>query len=264
MSEKEKKAWLISIGNRVAKKRQEMGLTQEQFADKYSYARTTIAKLEAGLRDFKSTEIVELAKILNVSTDYLLGKDRGKTPEINEIVEKTGLTPTAVEILSKWAAWADAGEVSSVNKETIQARQKILSFLIKHEEAILKGEGEPVGLLSYLYCRLFANLYFPLFRSNDAIEKELHERALALKESKGRELTAAEKTALTFEILDYDMILEAVPLVLAGGNKRLHKAILDSKELSKIYDSGIIEALGKLRKIAENKEKNGKHNKTHK
>ena len=61
------------IGKRIASLRKKKGLTQEQLAEKHGYARTTLGKMEAGLRDFKSTEIIALANYFNVSTDYLLG-----------------------------------------------------------------------------------------------------------------------------------------------------------------------------------------------
>ena len=83
MNENESNKNLKSIGYKVKSAREEMGLTQEQFADKYGYARTTIAKLEAGIRDFKSTEIIALSEQLNVSTDYLLGKTNIKNPDMN-------------------------------------------------------------------------------------------------------------------------------------------------------------------------------------
>jgi transcriptional regulator with XRE-family HTH domain len=61
-----------NIGARVKEGRTALGLTQEQFADKYNYPRTTIAKIESGIRDIKSAEIVLLAEQLGVSCDYLL------------------------------------------------------------------------------------------------------------------------------------------------------------------------------------------------
>ena len=80
---------LIAIGNRVKVVREAMDLTQEEFANRYGYARTTLAKLEAGLRDFKSTELVTLAEQLNVSCDYLLGSSHAG--ELTKIMLKITL-----------------------------------------------------------------------------------------------------------------------------------------------------------------------------
>jgi transcriptional regulator with XRE-family HTH domain len=102
MRDKENKSPLELIGERVQLKRKEMGLTQEQFAEKYGYPRTTLAKLEAGLRDFKSSELLALAEQLGVSCDYLLGRTRVEAPDdfIQEAVKRLGLSEAALRELS--------------------------------------------------------------------------------------------------------------------------------------------------------------------
>ena len=68
-----KKHELAAIGGRIEALRKGKGWTQEMLADKLKIARNTLTKLEGGFRDFKSTEILNVAKVLEVSTDYLLG-----------------------------------------------------------------------------------------------------------------------------------------------------------------------------------------------
>ena len=101
MSENENKARLMEIGGRVKLEREKMGLTQEQFADKFGYPRSTVGKLEAGLRDFKSTEILTLAEQLGVSCDYLLGRTMVTAPDsfIQEAVTRLGLSEQALRFL---------------------------------------------------------------------------------------------------------------------------------------------------------------------
>jgi len=122
MSENENKRRLMSIGNRVKLRREKMGLTQEQFADKYGYARTTLAKLEAGLRDFKSTEIIALAEQLKVSCDYLLGRSRAAAPDdfIQEVVSRYGLTEQALQLLECLNSSLD---IDIAEKERISTKQ---------------------------------------------------------------------------------------------------------------------------------------------
>ena len=64
---------LLEIGERIEALRNEKGWTQEMLAEKLNIARNTLTKLEGGFRDFKSTEIISIAKTLGVSSDYLLG-----------------------------------------------------------------------------------------------------------------------------------------------------------------------------------------------
>ena len=101
MSENENKQRLLSIGQRVKAKREKMGLTQEEFADRYGYPRSTLAKLEAGLRDFKSTEILKLASELDVSCDYLLGRTLAAAPDefTQKIVDQYGLDEQTLSVL---------------------------------------------------------------------------------------------------------------------------------------------------------------------
>jgi transcriptional regulator with XRE-family HTH domain len=91
-----------NIGARVKERRTALGLTQEQFADKYNYPRTTIAKIEAGIRDTKSAEIVLLAEQLGVSCDYLLGRQVVKAPDelAQAVNELYGLSESAINRLS--------------------------------------------------------------------------------------------------------------------------------------------------------------------
>jgi len=101
MNDKSNKSPLELIGERVQAKRNELNLTQEQFAEKYGYPRTTLAKLEAGLRDFKSTELLTLAEQLGVSCDYLLGRKMIKAPDnITQAAnERYGLSEEALKNL---------------------------------------------------------------------------------------------------------------------------------------------------------------------
>lgn len=94
---------LKEIGWKISKVRQNMDLTQEEFADKFGYARTTLAKLEAGLRDIKSTEIVELAEKLGVSCDYLLGRTMAAAPDnlVQEMVDRYGLNEDTLKTLKR-------------------------------------------------------------------------------------------------------------------------------------------------------------------
>ena len=94
---------LQGIGVRIGQVRQEMGLTQEEFADKIEYARSTLAKLEAGIRDIKSTEIVELAEKLGVSCDYLLGRTMATAPDnvVQEMVDRYGLNEDTLKTLKR-------------------------------------------------------------------------------------------------------------------------------------------------------------------
>ena len=60
------------LGNKIAHKRKDLGMTQTDFADKLSVTRQTVSRWEAGTVMPDIDKISDIASILNVSCDYLL------------------------------------------------------------------------------------------------------------------------------------------------------------------------------------------------
>lgn len=84
-----------NIGDRIKLLRKEMELSQVQLAQRLGVDRSTISKYECGERQVPIGSIVPLAKILRVSTDFLLGNSDQRNidnkityADINEILEK--------------------------------------------------------------------------------------------------------------------------------------------------------------------------------
>lgn len=67
--------------DRLTKLRKELGLTQEDFAQKIGYTRTAISAWEIGRNEPSNADTVKIAEFFNVSTDYLLGKSDIRNPE---------------------------------------------------------------------------------------------------------------------------------------------------------------------------------------
>ena len=70
------------VGPRIAKRRSELGWTQEEFATQcqlrgFDVSRATISQIEARLRCVKDGELLKIARVLKVSTDYLFGLTAG-------------------------------------------------------------------------------------------------------------------------------------------------------------------------------------------
>lgn len=63
----------MNVGDRIKKRRLELGLTQEELAKKAGYkSRSSINKIEVS-RDLPLTKVQEVARILDCSPSYLLG-----------------------------------------------------------------------------------------------------------------------------------------------------------------------------------------------
>ena len=64
---------MIEIGNKIKKLREDYNLSQTQLAKQLGYDQTLIAKWESNDRTPNLECVVKIAKIFNITTDYLLG-----------------------------------------------------------------------------------------------------------------------------------------------------------------------------------------------
>ena len=83
-----------TIGSRIRVARKEMGYTQEELAALLYMKKTTICKYEKDLHDIPSSVIIQLARILHTSPNYiLLGevKEEGWMEEMYELMENIKL-----------------------------------------------------------------------------------------------------------------------------------------------------------------------------
>ena len=68
------------LGNKIAQKRKDMGMTQIEFADALSVTRQTVSRWEAGTVMPDIDKIGDIATLLGVTCDYLL-KDEIETEQ---------------------------------------------------------------------------------------------------------------------------------------------------------------------------------------
>lgn len=61
------------IGEKISKRRTELGLTQEELADRMGYkSKSSINKIELGLNDIPQSKVVKFSEVLNCSIAYLM------------------------------------------------------------------------------------------------------------------------------------------------------------------------------------------------
>lgn len=87
---------MSSLGDNIKNRRIELGLSQEELADKLGYkSRSTIAKIESGINDLTQSKIAAFAKVLNTTRSQLMG-DSDKcavvSPAANDL-SKYGIHP---------------------------------------------------------------------------------------------------------------------------------------------------------------------------
>lgn len=67
------------IGNRIKECREDLGLTQEQLAQKLGYkSKTTINKIEKGINDITQSKVKAFADVLGTTPAYLMGWNDNK------------------------------------------------------------------------------------------------------------------------------------------------------------------------------------------
>lgn len=85
---------LIEMGKRIQSRRRQLALTQEQLAEMMNVSIQMVSNLERGNKAIRIENLVNLCKILDVSTDYILtGSETAKemnalTVRIAQLSEK--------------------------------------------------------------------------------------------------------------------------------------------------------------------------------
>lgn len=71
------------IGSRIKARREELGLTQEELAERVGYkSKSAIQKIERGVNELRQKQIAVFAKALGTTPLYLMGWTEEKVPEL--------------------------------------------------------------------------------------------------------------------------------------------------------------------------------------
>ena len=73
----------MDFGSRLKELRRQNGLTQQQLADRIGVTKSVISFYELRERSPSPEVLAKLAYVFHVSTDYLLGIERGKTLDVS-------------------------------------------------------------------------------------------------------------------------------------------------------------------------------------
>lgn len=113
----------ITIANNIRDYIVETGISQKEFAKKVGCKPASLTEYINAETEPKATLLLNMAKEMNISVDYLLGKKKFKNPDdsIGFIHEKTGLSNEAIENLER---------LNGTYKEDIIG---IINFLIEND-----------------------------------------------------------------------------------------------------------------------------------
>lgn len=101
-------AFLTDMGKRIAQRRKELHLTQEQLAEKMGVSLQTISCIEFGKKAVRPENLANLCTYLNVTADYILYGRRNEQ-QMNDTVlklsalgqEEYQVVQTMIELLYK-------------------------------------------------------------------------------------------------------------------------------------------------------------------
>lgn len=71
-----------NIGTKIQKLRESLNLTQKELADKVGITDATLSRYENNKREPKAEILARMAKVLNVTTDYLIGRTDNKSSKV--------------------------------------------------------------------------------------------------------------------------------------------------------------------------------------
>ena len=95
---KDDEAFFTRLGLRIAELRKEVGMTQTQLAEYLGISQQHMASFERGIRKVPSSDIPELAKLIGITTDDLLGTKekpakRGPASKLQRQADQVALLP---------------------------------------------------------------------------------------------------------------------------------------------------------------------------
>ena len=83
----EDKQFLINMGNRILKRRKELGLTQEQLAEAMELSLQSVSCIELGKKAIRPENLFKLCRALDISSDYILTGEKSAR-QLDGIVKK--------------------------------------------------------------------------------------------------------------------------------------------------------------------------------
>lgn len=146
-----RKSHLEDIGVRIQKRREALGLKQEDVANILGIRRESYNYIENGKRDLKTNEILLLSDTLGVSCEYLL---TGISSENKAVNEELGLSNEAIEKLKT-------------------CKNEFPHILVAVNRILSSGQGLEiiVGLFQYLTID-FSKVFIKKRKTNELISNE--------------------------------------------------------------------------------------------
>ncbi|QTL96520.1 helix-turn-helix domain-containing protein [Iocasia frigidifontis] len=128
----------MDTSNRLRQLREENNMTQKEVADKLGITRAAVGLYEQGKRNIDNKTLISLAKIFNVSVDYLLGESSERSPA-DKIKAALSDDP---ELLSFWDELKEREDLQLMFKQTRDLDPAAIKQIIEIIKTFEKEEEE--------------------------------------------------------------------------------------------------------------------------
>ena len=91
--------FLVNMGVRIAQRRKELHLTQEQLAEKIGLSLQSVSCIELGKKAVRPENLANLCTYLDVSSDYILYGKRSEQQMQETVAKLSSLSPEAYQTL---------------------------------------------------------------------------------------------------------------------------------------------------------------------
>ena len=92
----------MTIGDRIRMRREELGLTQKELAERLGYkTKSSITKIEAGDSNLPITKVAKIAKALEVTESYLMGWEDSAIVPTDGHTDAYYLNPETAKVAQK-------------------------------------------------------------------------------------------------------------------------------------------------------------------
>jgi len=130
----------MKTGEKIARARKDINLTQDQLAELLEVSRQTISKCETDLALPETAKIVKLAEVLKVSCDYLLKDYKSVTTEVimksenSYVIDWTKLYP----VLSEYQNTVNCNEYHRIFTKMIKDMMAAYNYTLEDAVLVLK------------------------------------------------------------------------------------------------------------------------------
>lgn len=126
------------FADRLILERENIGLSQLSCSEKLGISRDTLSKWENDHRKPDIDELKTMCELFDCDADYLLGNIDERSHDTRKMMNKTGLSESSIELLSRW------------NVEASPQVAKVIDFILSYRQICVESGEHGTDLINRL------------------------------------------------------------------------------------------------------------------